>query len=98
MNQNPLVYPTTTTINLETSLTSSVTNAGLYVYQTAMKHKFKTGVLIACLMGTYKTYGFFRTLREITSGVSSEPIKESSPSQKAIQQFLTKTNPKHGQL
>ena len=70
MNQNPLVYPTTATIDLETSITSSVLNAGLYVYQTAMKHKFKSGLLIACLMGTYKTYGLFKTFRDITGGVS----------------------------
>lgn len=94
-----MVYPSSTLLTLDQSLTNSLANAGRYVYLMAMRHKIKTGVLIACLMGTYKTYGFYRTFREMTGGLPSEaPKKESNPSQQAIQQFLTQTNPKHGQL
>jgi hypothetical protein len=79
-----LVYPTSTLVTLDQTLANSLANAGSYVYLMAMRHKIKTGVLVACLMGTYKTYGFYRTFKEMTGGLSSEAPKESNPSQQAI--------------
>ena len=70
------------------------------------RHKFKSIVLAILLYGTYKTYGLYRSFREMTSGMSDlfdsgKPKAENpnlSDSEKALVAYLTTQNEAHGVL
>ncbi len=59
-------------------------SGGRKLFDVARQHKFKTAVLAILLFGTYKTYGLYRSFKEITSGVlSNEPSKEIKQNEKS---------------
>jgi hypothetical protein len=70
------------------------------------RNKFKSIVLAILLYGTYKTYGLYRSFKEMTSGMSDlfdsgKPKAENqnlSDSEKALVEYLTKQNEAHGVL
>ena len=72
------------------------------------RHKFKSVVLVVLLYGTYKTYGLYRSFKEMTSGMtdlfdnkSSKPKVENpnlSASEKALLTYLTTQNETYGIL
>lgn len=64
MNSNPLVYPKhVMTIDLDTNYAKSLQSAGFALFDTAKSHKWKTVLFLGTLFGSWKTYGFYRTLR-----------------------------------
>jgi hypothetical protein len=64
MNSNPLVYPKhVITIDLDTTYVKSLQATGSALCDTAKIHKWKTVLLLGTLFGSWKTYGFYRTLR-----------------------------------
>jgi len=61
------------------------------------RHKFKSVILAILLYGTYKTYGLYKSFKDLTSGMSDmldnrQPSAEKSnlsPSEKALLNYIT---------
>lgn len=79
MNPNPLVSPKhVITIDLERSYTKSLHKLLSSLLSTAKNHKWKTMLLLATLMGSWKTYGFYRTFRQMTGALTSDTKADDS--------------------
>jgi hypothetical protein len=73
MNSNPLVSPKhVITVDLERSFTKSLYKLLSLLLSTAKNHKWKTMLLLATLIGSWKTYGFYRTFRQMTGALTSD--------------------------
>jgi hypothetical protein len=79
-------------------------------FAKAYEHKFKSIFVIACVVGSFKTYGFYKTFRDILGGGSSSAPKKSlnedksgenaseQLSKRELASFLVKGNQSFGVL
>ncbi len=105
MADNNEVQPSVNAIVQKTYL-NFFKSIGWDALSAVRKHKFKSIVLALLLYGTYKTYGLYRSFKEMTSGMSDlfdsgKPKAENpnlSISEKALLTYLTTQNEAYGVL
>jgi hypothetical protein len=96
MADNNEVQPSVSAI-VERTYVQLLKNVGWDALSVVRRHKFKSIVLAFLLYGTYKTYGLYRSFKDMTSGMSDlldnrqSPAENLnlSPSEKALLNYLT---------
>ena len=78
MADNLKIYPKAVHVNLDRSYSTLLGEGALKLGKTAYEHKFKSVVIAACLFGSFKAYGVYKTFRGVFSLGSGNEKNEAS--------------------
>ena len=67
MAENLKIYPKLVHVSLDRSYQAMLGSGAVRLGQKAYEHKFKSVVLAACLFGSFKAYGVYKTFKGVLS-------------------------------